>query len=212
MAVAAMVAAAQVAAMAAVAVTLAAAIAVVMTAAMRAVIAALVAAIRVVVTAATLAALATAAPVANARLIAHPVRIRQRQRLMQRHVRLIVRQWIVHVMAKIARLQHSIVTRLRVVKSLIVASVVLRHVKIAHRLGTVRIVQRSLIVRIGVGARSVAARVTVTHVQPGAVLIALRRVANIRTQRQRNVVNSHRVLSVVIVPVMTICRFSGQLA
>ena len=134
---------------------------------------------------------------------------------MLRHVHLIVRRLIVRVMAKIETLgllQHSIVTRLRVVISLIVASVVLRHVKIAHPLVTVLTVRLSMIVqivRIGVRVRS-AAQVTVIRVRLGAAMIAPRHVVNMRMQRRRNVVNSHRVLSVVIVQSMTSCRFSVQ--
>lgn len=132
---------------------------------------------------------------------------------MLRHAHLIVRRLIARVMAKSALLPTLVVTRLRVVISRIVVSVVLRHVKIAHQLVTALIVRPSMIVqivRIGVRVRSVAARVTVIRVQLGAVMIAPRRVANMLTQHQRNVVNSHRVLSAPTVPVMMICRFSAQ--
>lgn len=131
---------------------------------------------------------------------------------MLRHAHLIVRRLIARVMAKSALLPTLVVTRLRVVISRIVVSVVLRHVKIAHQLVTALIVRPSMIVqivRIGVRVRSVA-RVTVIRVQLGAVMIAPRRVANMLTQHQRNVVNSHRVLSAPTVPVMMICRFSAQ--
>ena len=136
---------------------------------------------------------------------------------MLHHAHLIVRRLIVRVMAKIAHRQTSIVTRLRVVISLIVASVVLLLVKIARQRVTAlivllsRIVQIVHIVRIGVRIRS-AAQVTVIRVRLGAVMIAPRRVVNMRMQRRRNVVNSHRVLSVVIVQSMTSCRFSAQRA
>ena len=122
-------------------------------------------------------------------------------------------------MAKIARLQLSIVTRLRVVISLIVASVQSARsllVKIAHLRVTVLIVQPSMIaqivqiVQIGVGARSLAARVSVIRVQLGAAMIAARRGVNTVMQCLRNVVNSHRVLSAVIVQSMTSCRFSAH--
>ena len=137
---------------------------------------------------------------------------------MLRHVHLIVRQLIVHVIAKIETLglpQPSIVTRLRVVISPIVASVVLRRVKIARVAVRVLalIVLLSMIVqivRIGVGARSAAAQVIAIRVQLGAAMIAAHHVVNMLTQRQRNVVNSRRVLSVQIVPFMTICRFSAR--
>ena len=134
---------------------------------------------------------------------------------MLRHVHLIVRRLIVRVMAKIATQGLPltlVVTRLRVVISLIVASVVLRHVKIAHPLVTVLTVLLSMIVqivRIGVRVRS-AAQVTVIRVRLGAVMIVPRHVVNMRMQRRRNVVNSHRVLSAVIVLVITTCRFSVQ--
>ena len=80
------------------------------------------------------------------------------------------------------------------------------------------IAQRSLIVAATV--RSVAARVTVMRVRLGAAMIAALlatamvppHVANMLTQRLRNVVNSHRVLSALIVPVTMICRFSAQRA
>lgn len=119
-------------------------------------------------------------------------------------------------MAKIARLQLSIVTRLRVVISLIVASVQSARsllVKIAHLRVTVLIVQPSMIVQIvqiGVGARSLAARVSVIRVQLGAAMIAARRGVNTVMQCLRNVVNSHRVLSAAIVQSMTSCRFSAH--
>ena len=206
--------AAQVAAMAAVVVTPVAAIAVVMTVALLAtalaVIAVLAVAIRVVTAAET--------PVASARLIAHRVHIPQLQSLTQRRAHLIVRLLIVRVMAKIARLHTSIVTPHRVVISQIAASVAnarLHRVKIAHRLVTVLIVLRSRIaanVPMVVLAQSVAAGVIVIRVQPGAAMIVPRHVANILTQRLRNVVNSRRVLSVVIVLSMTSCRFSAQRA
>ena len=134
---------------------------------------------------------------------------------MLRHVHLIARRLIVRVMAKIATQGLPltlVVTRLRVVISLIVASVVLRHVKIAHPLVMALIVLLSMIVQIvpiGVRVRS-AAQVTVIRVRLGAVMIAPRRVVNMRMQRRRNVVNSHRVLSVVIVQSVTSCRFSAQ--
>lgn len=136
---------------------------------------------------------------------------------MLRHVHLIVRRLIVRVMAKIETLgllQHSIVTRLRVVISLIAVSVVLRRVKIARQLVTVLIVLPSMIVqivRIGVRVRS-AAQATVIRVRLGAVMIAPRRVVNTLTQRPRRAVNLHRVLSVATAPVMMICRFSAQRA
>ena len=129
-------------------------------------------------------------------------------------VHLIVHRLIVRVMAKIARLPTLVVTRRRVVISRIVASVVLRRVKIARPLVTVLIVLLSMIVqivRIGVRVRS-AAQVTVIRVRLGAAMIALRHVVNMRMQRRRNVVNSHRVLSVVIVQSMTSCSFSAQRA
>jgi hypothetical protein len=124
---------------------------------------------------------------------------------------LIVRRLIVRVMAKIALPQRSIVTRLHVVISQIVASVVLLHAKIAHQLVTVLTVLPSMIVLIVVAVR-LAARVTVIRVQPGAVTNVPRRVVNMLMLLLRNVVNSHRVLSAVIVPVMTTCRFSAQRA
>jgi hypothetical protein len=182
--------------------TLAVAIAVVMTVATvlatAAVIVALAAAMRVAVT--------VEMPVASARLIAHHVLMRQRQQQMLRHVHLIVRQWIVRVMPKIARLPISIVTRLRVVILQIVVSVVLLRVKIARQLVMALIVLHSMIVQIAVAVRLV----TVIRVQLGAVMIAARRVVNTVTQRLRNVVNSHHVLSVVIVQSMTSYRFSAQ--
>ena len=131
---------------------------------------------------------------------------------MPRRVHLIVRRLIVRVMAKIETLgllQHSIVTRLRVVISRIVASVVSRHVKIARQLVMALIVLLSMIVQIVVVVRLVA-QVTVIRVRLGAAMIAPRRVVNTQMQRRRNVVNSHRVLSVVIVQSMTSCRFSVQ--
>ena len=113
-------------------------------------------------------------------------------------------------MAKIARPQHSIATRLRVVISQIVASVILRHVKIAQHV-LVLIVRPSMIVQIVVAVR-LAARVTVIRVQRGAALIAARRVVNMVTQRLRNVANSHRVLSAPTEQAMMICRSSAQRA
>jgi hypothetical protein len=68
-----------------------------------------------------------------------------------------------------------------------------------------------MIVLIVVAVR-LAARVTVIRVQPGAVTIVPRRVVNMLMLLLRNVVNSHRVLSAAIVPVMTTCRFSAQRA
>lgn len=133
---------------------------------------------------------------------------------MLHHVHLIARQLIVRVMVKIETLdllQHSIVTRLRVVISLIVASVVLRHVKIAHQLVTVLTVRPSMIVQIVVVVRLVA-QVTVIRVRLGAVMIAPRHVVNTLMRHQRNVVNSHHVLSALTVLVTMICRFSAQRA
>lgn len=119
-------------------------------------------------------------------------------------------QVIVRVLAKIARLQLSVVKRRRVVILLIVASVVSRPVKIAHRV-LVLIVLRSLTAVIVVPiVRSVAARATVTLVQLGVVQTVPHRVVNMLMQRLRNVANLHRVLSAPTVPVTTTCRFSAQ--
>ena len=210
MVVAAAMVAAQAVAMAAVAVTLAAAIVVVMTVAMPAVIAALAVVTRAAVTVVEML-------VASVLLIAHPVRMPPRQSLMLRHVQLIVRRWIVHVTVKIETLdlrQRSIVTRLRVVISPIVASVVLRRVKIAlHVLALIVLLSMIVqIVRIGVGARSAAAQVIAIRVQLGAAMIAAHHVVNMLTQRLRSVANSHRVLSARIAPFMTSCRFSARRA
>ena len=192
--------------MAAVAATPVAAIAAVMTVALlaiaQAVIAALVAATAVVTVVAT--------PAASARLIAHPVHIRQRLPLMQHRVRLIVRQRIVHAMAKIALRQHPIVTPLRVVILLTAASAVLRRVKIARQPVTVLIVRPFLIaVTVVAIVRSVLAPVSAIRVRHGVAMIAQHHAANMLMQRQRNVVNSHRVSSVRIALVMMICRFSA---
>ena len=130
---------------------------------------------------------------------------------MQRHVHLIVRRLIVRVMAKIALLLTLVVTRHRVVILLIVANVALLRGKIAPHVLVLTVLLSMIvqIVRIGVRVRS-AARVIVIRVQPGAAMIAARRVVNILTQHQRSVANSRRVLSAPIVPVMTTCRFSAQ--
>ena len=212
--------AAQVAAMAAVVIMPVAAIAVVMTVAMRAAVVALVAGLATAQAAVTV--------VASVRLIARPVRMHQHQHqhtpLMLHHAHLIVRRWIVRVMAKIALRQISIVMRLRVAILPVVASVVLRRVKTAHQPVMVLIVRPLLSAVIAVIAviaaptvRSVA--VTVIRVQRGAAVIALRRVVNTLMQHLRNVANSHRALSVLSVPTVlsaptvpatTICRFSAQ--
>ena len=204
-------AAAQVAATAvAAADTLAVATAAVMTAALLATAPAVIADLAVATQAATVVA---TAPVASVRLIAHHVHIPQRQQPMQRRVHLIVPQLIVHVMAKIARLQLSVVTRRRVVILLIVASVqnaLLRHVKIAQRV-LVLIVLRSLSAVIVVPiVRSVAARATVILVQLGVVQTVPHRAVNMLMPRLRNVANLHRVLSAPTVPVTTTCHFSAQ--
>ena len=124
-----------------------------------------------------------------------------------------MRPLIVHVTAKIALRLTSVVTRLRVVILLIVVSAVLRHVKTA--LVTVRvlvlIVRPSMIVQIVV-AVLLATRVTVIRVRLGAAMIAPRRVVNMLMLLPLNVVNSHHVLSVVIVQSMTSCRFSARRA
>ena len=118
-------------------------------------------------------------------------------------------------MAKIARLQHLIVTRLLVAISQIVANVVLLRVKIAHQLVMALIVLRSLIaanVLMEAVVRSVAARVTVIRVQRGVAMIVPRRVVSTVMQRLRNVANLHRVLSAATVLVMMTCRFSVRRA
>ena len=183
--------------------TLAAAIAVATIVAIPVVIAALAAVTPVV----------AATVVASARLIAHrgPIRLFQRQTL--RHVHLIVHQWIVRVMAKtetLEPLRRLIVMRLRVVNSPIVANVRLHRVKNVHPLVMVLIVLLSLIEVIVVAARSVLARVTVNRVQPGAAMIAPRRVVTMVMPHLRNVVNSRRVSSAPTVRATMICRFSVQ--
>ena len=143
---------------------------------------------------AAMVVIAATTAAASARLIARHVLIRRHPLLTPHHERSTVPRQIARVMAKIACLHTSIVTPLRVVILRIVASVVLHRVKIAHHVLAL-IVRPSMIVRIVVVARSAAARVTVIRVQPGAAMIAPR-----------------RVLSAVIVPFMMSCRFSAHRA
>lgn len=179
------------------------------------------------------AGLAAATVVVSVRLNGHRVLTLRHQRLMH-HVHLIVRRQIVRVMAKIAPLQRSIVTRHRVVISQIVVSALTPRVMIAHRRASALIALPLLIVATVVVmvitptvalvttpiVALAAAQVTVIHVQPGAALTAPllvtamvpQRVATMLTLLRLRAVSLRLVSSAVIARLMTICRFNAHRA